>query len=742
VGGDQSEDRYGIVVALANLTNTLNAADADSAFAAAAQAAATLLRVPTAAVMVRGEGEDLDTRGAFGLDAPDVAERVREAARSSLLSSTPFVASQPAAPGADSPGSSVLSVPMRVGDANVGAVVVLSDDTRAFDQRDVEILHVVASQSALAAWKAKVCRDEKAIPGDDSDLIRHAHRKIQDLSLVNQVSDAVSSTLDLEKLLDIALEQSMAAVVADGGSLMLVNEDTSRLEIVASRGISRKFVKNTSQAVGVSIAGWVAQHGESVLVSNAHTDPRFKMSFYRDDISSSASVPLRVKGGVIGVLNVNTVHENKVFDERDLELLATVANEMAVAIENARLYARVNRRTKQLDSLLQISKTVTATLNLDEVLRRLSDEMCKLFSMDVCAILLVDELSGRLRLGHGVGLKTRRKYAYYDLAAPIAHRVTESSTKVIVRNLGASAALRTDAAGSEGLTTAFGLPLRNQGKLVGVGVGLSRSKQRLPKSQLEIMRPLGELAGVAISNARNYRQKYRIARILQQRLVPSSIPEVPGLEIGHKFLPAREVGGDYYDFIPFGQGKLGVVVADVAGSDVEAAEYTTMGKHVLRTYAREGLSPAQVLTRTNNIICEDTASDLFISLFYGVIDLEKMTLTYANAGCEPPAYCSAATQEVSALQAEGMLLGIGRGAEYSEVELALGHGDVVAAYTDGLTEACVDKRRFGADSVRSIIHAHARRGAQEIADSVHGTLLDFLHGSAKDDMALVVLKVE
>jgi len=336
----------------------------------------------------------------------------------------------------------------------------------------------------------------------------------------------------------------MLAVGADTGSLMLVNEETNRLEIAASRGLAQRYVEKTSQEIGTSVAGWVAKHGESVLVSNAHTDSLFQMPFFRDDITSAASVPLRSKNAVIGVLNVSTTHADRRFDERDLQLLGTVANELAVAIDNARLYARVNRRTKQLDSLLGISKTVTSTLNLDELLRRLADEITKFFGLDVCVLMLLDDLSERLRLGYGTGLKTRRKYAYFDLASPLAAQVSKTSKKLLVRDIRNSKHYATDISEREGLRSVICLPLKNAGRLVGVAVGFTKEIRTFPRSQKEIMRPLGELAGVAIRNARVYRQKYKIAEILTQRLMPSSVPRIEGLDIGHKFMPAHEVGGE------------------------------------------------------------------------------------------------------------------------------------------------------------------------------------------------------
>ncbi|MCL5104515.1 MAG: SpoIIE family protein phosphatase [Armatimonadetes bacterium] len=746
---DSPENQYGIVVALANLSETLSGAEADSTFAAAADAGATLLHVSKVIVFLHEDSGQLTVGGSVGVTTEqDIQDAAREVARAALGSSGPVTYPHPSfrssklAELAKRAGiASALALPMRVGEVSVGAIVAIGENARVFSPADVQLLYVVASQAALAAWKARASLPNVNTPEDQDELIRLADRKIQELSLVNRVSEAVSSTLDLEKLLDIALEQSMAAVGADAGSLMLVNDETNRLEIVASRGLASNFVRKTSQQVGSSIAGWVAEHGESALIADARRDVRFRMPFYRDSINSAASVPLKVKGAVIGVLNVNTVQPDRAFDERDLEILGTVANQMAVAIENARLYASVNRRTKQLGSLLQISKTVTSTLNLDDVLRQLSDEICKVFQLDVCVLLLVDELSERFRFGHASGLKTRRKYVYYDLAAPFAARVKHTGSKLVVRNISASPSLRTDISKSEDLKSAICIPIKNRGRLTAVAVGFSRQGRRFARSQESIIKPLGDLAGVAINNARIYRQKYKMAEILQQKLAPTDLPQTDGLDIGHKFLPAYGVGGDYYDFIKVGPEKIGIVVGDVAGSDVEAAEYTTMGKYVLRTYARECASPAEVLAKTNNMVCEDSRTEMFISLFYGVIDLARRKLTYANAGCEPAILYKVADKTARLLVADGMLLGIKPGTSYDEQQADLASGDVLLMYTDGLVEASVANLRFGRDRAMELVAANAHLSAQQIADRLHDALLEFGHGRIADDVVMVVVKV-
>ncbi|MGC8863028.1 MAG: GAF domain-containing protein, partial [Armatimonadota bacterium] len=220
-GGDGlPEDRYAIIVALSQLSETLASAEPNVALSAAAETAGALLRVSRALVFTKVAADQLHIAGSFGAPIdPDLAAASHEIAREALATNSPIVVTNAHAQTArqfrklsDAGVSSVICVPMRVANATVGAIVALSDDLRAFSPADVELLHVVASHAALAAFRADEA-EEKTEEADRrrDELIRLADRKIQELSLLNQVSDAMSSTLELDALLKIALEQSLAA---------------------------------------------------------------------------------------------------------------------------------------------------------------------------------------------------------------------------------------------------------------------------------------------------------------------------------------------------------------------------------------------------------------------------------------------------------------------------------------------------------------------------------------------------
>lgn len=750
--GDENfhQDRYAAIVALSHLSNILTSVEEEKAFDVAAELAATLLRASKVVIASKTPEGKLEAQGLHVQPIPDdlVAAAIR-IGEETLNAGTPLLISNTAAGSSEATRilekhgvSSVICVPMRIGDTNLGAIVCLFQESRVFSQREVELLHVIASHTALATLKKPTANDKPSTEKHTEELLALANRKIRELSLLNQISEVINSTLDLEELLDLALEESLAAVDADGGSIMLINEDTGKLEIVASRGLPKELVETTSQEIGRSIAGWVAKHGESVLVTDAHKDPRFNMPFYRDSIVSSASVPLKSRNGIIGVLNVNTMQPDRLFDERDLEFLQTVANQVAVALENARLYGRVLRRTEQLNGLLRVSRTVTSTLNLQERLRRLCKELNRSLGFDACTIFIVDEPTGRLRFGTSVGFKpSDGKSACYELASAIATQVAYTGKKIVLEDIGSKSSIVIDKKWQvTSFVSAMGLPLKSNRRIVAVATAFSRKNCPLTAAHEPVLRSISELAGVAIHNALAYQQKYRIASLVQNRLMPGDAPKISGIDIGHKFFSVREVGGDYYDFVVLDERKLGIAVADVSGSDVDAAEHAAMGKYVLRAYAREFVSPAKVLSKANSLVCEITNSETFISAFYGVIDPENDQLWYANAGCEPALLYQPEDNSFHELRADGVLLGITPSLSYEERVATFSPGCVLVAFTDGVTEAVRNGLRFGTTLLKKLLVENARLDAQMIAERIFSELIEFTQGKLSDDAAIVVVK--
>jgi len=418
-----------------------------------------------------------------------------------------------------------------------------------------------------------------------------------------------------------------------------------------------------------------------------------------------------------------------------------------MANNNARLHEHLQKQASQLTAMLEIAHTMTATLELDEVLRRVDKEIARLVEVDVSAVLLFDEISGRMRFGTGRGLNSTRsrrtlKWSYLDLASPCAAQVISTGRAMVCDDIQTPECPYSSAV-AEGvnLKSVVCVPLRAKERIVGAAAAFSRRESAFTREETELLTALGELGGIAVHNARVYKHKYEIANLTRNDLTPKISVHTDKLEVGHKFYAAREVGGDYYDFVTVAPGKIGIVVADVAGSSVAAAAYTSMARNVLRAYAREYVSPAEVLAKLNSVVLEDTEPELFVSLFYGVLDLRSKELTYCLSGHEPPLMYRPTTGKFRHLRADGILIGILPGAVFEEKKIKLRSGDLVAIFTDGLTDATVGRKRFGLEVVKQMMADDALKPAQEVADNIYRSLLSFASNRIQDDVALLVLKV-
>lgn len=247
---------------------------------------------------------------------------------------------------------------------------------------------------------------------------------------------------------------------------------------------------------------------------------------------------------------------------------------------------------------------------------------------------------------------------------------------------------------------AIAVPLVSQGELVGVlNLGPRLSQQDYSSDDRGLLNTLATQAAPAVRVAQLVRQQQaeararerieqelRIARIIQQTLLPKELPSLPGWNVKAYYQPARAVGGDFYDFLPFEDGRLGIVIGDVTDKGVPAALVMATTRSILRTSAAApNATPGQVLERANDLLCPDIPPKMFVTCLYGILEPASGRLVYANAGHDLPYHRS--TSGASELRATGMPLGLMPGMSYEEREACLAPGDSVLLYSDGLVEA-------------------------------------------------------
>jgi serine phosphatase RsbU (regulator of sigma subunit) len=236
-------------------------------------------------------------------------------------------------------------------------------------------------------------------------------------------------------------------------------------------------------------------------------------------------------------------------------------------------------------------------------------------------------------------------------------------------------------------------------------------------------------------------QELRVARSIQQASLPEEVPTLEGWQISPLYQPAREVGGDFYDFHFLSEGRLGLVVGDATGKGVPAALVmsTTCGMLQAVSEALDSISPGEVLSRVNETLLARIPSNMFVTCFYGVLDTESAIFTYANAGHDLPYLWHGGAAEE--LRARGMPLGLMPSMSYEEKEMMLEPTDTALLYSDGLVEAHDPKgEMFGFPRLRALVAKHGEEGS--LGDFCLEKLYSFVGESweQEDDITLLTLR--
>jgi sigma-B regulation protein RsbU (phosphoserine phosphatase) len=302
-----------------------------------------------------------------------------------------------------------------------------------------------------------------------------------------------------------------------------------------------------------------------------------------------------------------------------------------------------------------------------------------------------------------------------------------------------------------GLHSAMCVPLGTEGDPLGV-VCAERvfSREPFTDDDLRLLTLLANLAGVKIENARlvedgltreRMERELRLAAEIQRGLLPKDRPPCGDFEIAAETVSSLHVGGDYYDFISLGDGRLGLAIADVAGKGMSASLLMASLRAALQSEVGPGVAPAFLAGKLNDFIFRSSAPNVFITFFYGELDPALGEFRYVNAGHNPPLLHSAAGG-LRALEGTGLALGMLSGRIYEEGRIIVAPGDVLVLYTDGITESRNPAgEEFGPDRIVETVRARAEGRAKDILEAVFFALHEFTEGAdPEDDRTLLVVK--
>jgi phosphoserine phosphatase RsbU/P len=412
-----------------------------------------------------------------------------------------------------------------------------------------------------------------------------------------------------------------------------------------------------------------------------------------------------------------------------------------------------NPSTEHLALLYRISQTFSSSLDLDEVLNLVMDEVIAVTRAERGFVVLLDE-QGRLafRAARGIDQKTLDE-PEFQVSRGLLERVAREGQPICTSDAQSDMRFnqRSSVVGLR-LRSILCVPLKIKDVVSGVLYVDNRLHIGLfTEADLELLTAIAASAAIAIENARLYQvavengrieRELQLAREMQVSLLPRRAPELAGWEFAAGWHPAREVAGDYYDFIPADdRAELGLVIGDVSGKGLASALFMALTRSTVRASVAPARAPAVCISRANELLCADSANGMFVTLFYACLTVETGLLTYVNAGHNPPWLFHAATGQLERLTRTGMALGVDDTTGYTDREVQLAPGDLLLLYTDGVTDALSEQDEFGEARLAELLRQHSTASADVLLAVVEHAVNEFSGPTAPvDDITLVVVR--
>ncbi|HWQ14664.1 MAG TPA: SpoIIE family protein phosphatase [Roseiflexaceae bacterium] len=618
-----------------------------------------------------------------------------------------------------------------------------------------------------------------------------SQRRLAELTTINALAQTLNRALDLREALETALPHIVELMGLQTGWIFL-RDESEGYRLAARHELPPAISYPGPAWSGECTCQEMCSRGRLNRAVNVVRCSRLRHAVGdKRSLAQHASVPLHNGDEVLGILNVATTEFGR-FTPAQLQLLSAIGYLLGTAIARTRLHEQVKvRRVHEQAALLKLSHELLGAEALEPALQRLVRVGARLLEADACAYIEADEQGGRAvlvaahgwRLPDGVALPVT-----IDPVNPHLWYLPEMSAHLPADALEELPPLLRQ----QRFQGHLALGVEIGGAPVGTLMVNTAAPRHFLMDETQLLALLGTQLAQTLERERLHQealarqrleQQLDLARAIQASFLPDTCPYIPGYTICAFYRAAHQVGGDFYDFIKLAgahvppppaltrreleqewwrtgrgaprlevrraqqrqvesPGRFGMVIADVTDKGVPAALFMVLSRTLIRATASDGRPPDQVLEQANRLILADARSGLFVTCFYGILDLADHSLTYANGGHNYPLVYRASTGEVESLHAQGIVLGIVPEARFELRTAALAPGDVLCLYTDGVTEA-MDVRRqlFDEERLVEVLRRTHHLPPEEIVGRIIEAVSSFAAGAPQtDDITLVVLK--
>ncbi|TAK15535.1 MAG: GAF domain-containing protein [Acidobacteria bacterium] len=556
----------------------------------------------------------------------------------------------------------------------------------------------------------------------------------------------VTAVLDINELLEKTPELIRRLIPFDAFAVYLFDERRNDLSIAYSVGYPDTARIRIRLSEG--IVGRVVESQQALVVGDVSSDPHYIEVV--PGMASTLAVPLIYKKKAVGALNILSRTRDQ-YSDQDAAILRQFAAAVAVALVNARMFERERADAAAFEMLAEIGKEVAAVLDLDQLLSNIAQLTRRVVDYRTFGILLYDDVRQELEMKVAVQYGEKKVLPKVKLGEGLVGYAALHREAVLVPDVSKDPRY---IKAVEDVRSELAVPMLLKDRCIGVFDLESPELDAFTKRDVEILTLLASQAAVAIENARLYEavshsearmeKELHFAKRVQAALLPLQLPKkIKGVDVAASFASARELGGDFYDFIVPDSNTLIVALGDVSGKGVPAALYSVFAGELVRgrTFRRRFMpdqsTPSHVLGSINTILHERQLEEYYCTLCYAVFDLKRRTVTLANSGVPYPV--RAAGDAVAQIESPGVPLGSFYGTTYDEITLPIGKDDVFVFCSDGVSEAMNSKgEEFTSEGVIKVVEQSRILPAREIVTNIVQAVEDHRAGFAPNDDTTVV----
>jgi len=559
----------------------------------------------------------------------------------------------------------------------------------------------------------------------------------------------VASMVDLDELLNRIPELIGRLIPFDAFAVYLLDE--RRGQFTVAHAVGYPETRGISVRASEGVVGRVVSTGQPTLLGDVSLDPQYVSIV--PGMASTLVVPLIYKKQPIGALNVLS-RSRDCYSERDTAIVRQFGAHVATAIVNARLFERARLDADAFETLAEIGREITAVLDLKELLSRVAQLACRVIDYRTFGILLLNEHTDELEMEIAVQYGEQVEIPKVPLGEGLVGYAALHREPVLVPDVSRDPRYIKVV---EDVRSELAVPLLLKDRCLGVIDLESPELDAFSKREVEIVTLLASQVAVAIENARLYEEvsanearlerELKFAKRVQASLLPLELPRrLKGVDVAASFAPARELGGDFHDFLLPQSSTLIVALGDVSGKGVPAALYSVFAAELVRSrtfrgrYLPERSTPGKVLSSINTILHDRQLEEYYCTLCYVQFDLRRRRVTLANSGLPYPIRASGDT--VEAIELPGVPLGSFSGVIYDEIEHPLEDGDVYVLCSDGVHEAMNARgEEFGSSRLMDVVRQTRGETAREIVTAIEQAVENHRCGwPPNDDMTVVVLR--